>query len=155
MGRTSLNRVFLIGNLTRDPELRYTPSGQAVTNFSIAVNRVYKDREGQSKEAVDFIRIVTWGRQAELSNEYLSKGRLVLVEGGLQQRSWETPDGEKRSTIEVRANRVQFLPGGQPREVDPVRDSKEPLSLKGASNGVEGVSKGPADKETENEGVPF
>lgn len=147
MARTSLNRVFLMGNLTRDPELRYTPSGQAVTNFSIAINRAYKNQEGETIEAVDFIRIVAWGRQAEICSEYLSKGRLVLVEGSLQQRSWETPAGEKRSVIEVRANRVQFLPGGRPKEVA----EGEPLQGR-----AEEVSEGPAAKKTETEeGVPF
>ena len=105
----SLNKVFLMGNLTRDPELRYTPSGTAVANFTVAVNRVYKLPSGEKKEEVNFIRIVSWGRQAETCGEYLQKGSPVFVEGRLQSRSWDTPDGQKRNTIEVNAMNIQFL----------------------------------------------
>jgi len=108
----SLNRVFLIGNLTRDPELRYIPSGQAVTSFSLAVNRNYVSQQGEKKQETSFIRIVVWGRRGEVCNEYLKKGSPVCVEGRLQSRSWEGQDGSKRSTIEVIADSVQFLPRG-------------------------------------------
>lgn len=112
----SLNKVFLIGNLTRDPELRYLPSGQAVTTFTIAVNRVYNANSGERKEDTSFIRIVTWARRAEVCNEYLRKGSPVFVEGRLQSRSWEAQDGTKRSSIEVVANNVQFLGRGSGRD---------------------------------------
>lgn len=105
----SLNRVFLIGNLTRDPELRYTPSGSAVANIGLAVNEKYKDGSGDWKDKANFFTIVAWGRQAEVANEYLSKGSPVLIEGKLQQRSWENQQGEKRSVIEVVATNIQFL----------------------------------------------
>jgi len=106
----SLNKVFLIGRLTRDPELRYIPSGTAVSNFSMAISRVYTvPQSGEKKEEVCFVRVVAWGRQAETCSQYLSKGRLVFVDGRLQYRTWETQDGQKRSTLEVRAERVQFL----------------------------------------------
>jgi single-strand DNA-binding protein len=105
----NLNRVFLMGNLTRDPELRYVPSGKAVTTFTIAINRVFTSQTGEKKEIVSFIRIVVWGRRAEVCGEYLSKGSPVFVEGRLQSRSWEGQDGQKRSTIEVVADNVQFL----------------------------------------------
>ena len=108
----NLNKVFLIGNLTRDPELRYVPSGTAVATFTVAVNRVYKTKEGEKKEQVSFIRVVVWGRRAEVSGEYLSKGSPVFVEGRLQSRSWETQDGQKRSTVEIIADNIQFLRGG-------------------------------------------
>lgn len=108
----SLNKVMLIGNLTRDPELRYIPSGQGVTSFTIAVNRVYNSQSGEKKEEVSFIRVVVWGRRAEVCNEYLKKGSPVFVEGRLQSRNWEAQDGSKRSTIEVIAQNVQFLPRG-------------------------------------------
>lgn len=108
----SLNRVFLIGNLTRDPELRYLPSGQAVTTFTLAANRVYTAGTGERKEDTSFIRIVVWARRAEVCNEYLRKGSPVFVEGRLQSRSWEAQDGTKRSSIEVVANNVQFLSRG-------------------------------------------
>jgi len=105
----SLNRVFLIGNLTRDPELRYVPSGTAVATFDIAVNRVYMTQSGEKKEETSFLRTVVWGRRAEVCAEYLAKGSSVFVEGRLRSRSWETQDGQKRSTIEIVANSVQFL----------------------------------------------
>ena len=108
----SLNKVFIMGNLTRDPELRYVPSGTAVATFTIAVNRVYTSQAGEKKEEVSFIRVVVWGRRAEVCGEYLSKGSPVFVEGRLQSRSWEGQDGQKRSTIEVIADNVQFLRGG-------------------------------------------
>lgn len=109
MARISVNQVFISGNLTHDPELRYTPSGQAVTNFSIANNRRYRDQSGEWKEETNFVRIVAWGRQAETCSEYLKKGSPVLVEGRLMQRSWQTPEGQKRSVVEIRAQRVHFL----------------------------------------------
>lgn len=107
----SINKVFLMGNLTRDPELRYVPSGTAVANFTVAVNRVYATQTGEKKEEVTFVRIVVWGRRAEVCGEYLSKGSPVFVEGRLRTRSWQTPDGQNRSTIEVIASNVQFLSG--------------------------------------------
>ena len=105
----NLNKVLLIGNLTRDPELRYTTGGVAVANLRIAVNHRYKDRSGELKEDTCFITVTAWDKQAETCNQYLSKGRLIFVEGRLQSRSWETTDGQKRSTIDVRAERIQFL----------------------------------------------
>ena len=115
----SFNRVLLIGNLTKDPELRYTPSGTAVANLRLAVNSTFKDQAGQRKEETCFVTIVAWGRQAETCNQYLKKGRAVFVEGRLIYRSWEA-EGKTRSTMEVRADRVQFLGGpggpGRPRE---------------------------------------
>ena len=105
----SLNKVLLMGNLTRDPELRYIPSGSAVCSFTIASNRVYKTPNGEKKEEVSFVRVVVWGRMGEICSEYLKKGRPVFVEGRLQSRSWDGPDGQKRNTIEVIALNVQFL----------------------------------------------
>ena len=105
----NLNRIFLMGNLTRDPELRYLSTGTAVTKFTIAANRNYTSQSGEKKEEVSFIRIVTWEKRAEVCNEYLKKGSPVFVEGRLQSRSWEAQDGTKRSTMEVVANNVQFL----------------------------------------------
>ena len=104
----SLNQVTLMGNLTRDPELRQTPTGQNVTSFSLALNRSYKDSSGEWQEATDYIDIVSWGPLAERVAQYLSKGRRCLVQGRLQSRSWEQ-DGQKRSKVEVLANDVTFL----------------------------------------------
>ena len=113
----SLNRVLLIGNLTKDPELRYTPSGTPVASLRLAVNSQFKDQSGQRKEETCFITIVVWSRQAEICQQYLKKGRSVYVEGRLIYRSWEA-EGKTRSTMEVRADRVQFL-GGGPRSDAP------------------------------------
>ena len=106
----SLNQVTLMGNLTRDPELRQTPSGQNVTSFSLALNRSYRDATGEWQEATDYIDIVCWGPLAERVAQYLSKGRRCLVQGRLQSRSWEQ-DGQKRSKVEVLASDVTFLDG--------------------------------------------
>ncbi|MFH1846549.1 MAG: single-stranded DNA-binding protein [Candidatus Omnitrophota bacterium] len=111
-----MNKVFLMGNLTRDPELRYVPSGTAVANFTVAVNRVYKDNAGEKKEDVSFIRVVVWGRMAEICGEYLTKGRSVLVEGRLKSRTWEDPDGQKKSALDVVATNVQFMGSKEKRQ---------------------------------------
>jgi single-strand DNA-binding protein len=105
----SYNKVLLMGNLTKDPELRYTPQGTAVVNLRLAVNRKYRSKEQELKEEVCFITAVVWNKQAETCNQYLHKGSSVFVEGRLQSRSWEDNAGAKRSVIEVRAERVQFM----------------------------------------------
>ncbi len=127
----NLNKVFIIGNLTRDPELRYTPSGTAVANLRIAVNRRYKDRSGEAKQDVCYLTVVTWDKQAEVCNQYLQKGRPLFVEGRLQSRSWDGADGKKRNVIEIRAERVQFLgaPPGKGNAV--VQDKVSPEEDKG------------------------
>lgn len=102
------NKVILMGNLTRDPEVRYTPQGTSVCNFGIAVNRKYKQGD-EMKEEVTFINIVVFGKQADSCGKYLSKGNPVLVEGRLQEQRWETEDGQKRSKHEVVAQQVRFL----------------------------------------------
>jgi single-strand DNA-binding protein len=106
---TSFNKVILLGNLTRDPEVRYTPNGSAVASFAIAVNRKYKQGD-DTKEEVSYIDIVVWGKQAESCGQYINKGDSVLIEGRLQQRRWETEDGQKRNKVEVVAERVNFMP---------------------------------------------
>lgn len=106
----SVNQVMLMGNLTRDPELRQTPGGQTVTNFSLALNRAYKDQGGEWQEVTDYVDIVCWGQLAERVAQYMSKGRRCLVQGRLQSRSWEQ-EGQKRSKVEVLANDVTFLDG--------------------------------------------
>ncbi|MBI3355154.1 MAG: single-stranded DNA-binding protein [Nitrospirae bacterium] len=105
----SYNKVILMGNLTRDPEMRYTPNGTPVASFAIAVNRKYKQGE-ETKEEVSYIDIVVFGKQAENCSKYLGKGDSVLIDGRLQQRRWETEDGQKRSKHEVVAQAVQFMP---------------------------------------------
>ena len=106
-GGAAVNKIFLIGRLTRDPELRYVPSGQPVATFTLAVGRSFKN--GQGERETDFIGVVAWRKSAELVTQYLSKGRLVAVEGRLQIRSYEAQDGTKRKVAEVITDRVQFL----------------------------------------------
>lgn len=104
----SINQVILMGNLTRDPELRQIPSGQSVCSFSLALNRSYKDQSGEWQEATDYVDVTAWAALGERVAQYLSKGRRCLVQGRLQSRSWEQ-DGQKRSKVEVLANDVTFL----------------------------------------------
>jgi len=137
----SLNRVILIGNLTADPELKYTPSGTARARFSIAVNRQYKNSAGQLQEEVTFVPIVTWGSQAENCANYLSKGRSVAVEGRLRIDSFENAEGERRKVVEVVAQNVQFLGG-------PPRSANEPGTIPPSSNQSD-------SQKEEDEEVPF
>ena len=157
----NLNKVLLIGNLTRDPELRYIPSGSAVATFTVAVNRVYKDQAGEKKEQTSFLRVVVWGRRAEVCGEYLSKGSPVFVEGRLQSRDWQTQDGQKRNTVEVIADNIQFLRGANskgaqdkqavppPEEVETINLSEEQATPGGVKKEAE---KGPQSTDEE---VPF
>lgn len=108
----SLNKVFLIGNLTKDPELKFVPSGQAVANLRLAVNRKYKAANGEFKDEVTYIGVEVWGKDAERAGEYLKKGSPLLVEGRLKLREWTGTDGNKRSVLEVVCERWQFLPRG-------------------------------------------
>jgi single-strand DNA-binding protein len=138
----SLNKVFLIGNLTRAPELRYTPSGTAVSDLRIAVNRQYSTQGGDKREETCFLTVVVWGKQAEASAQYLDKGSPLLVEGRLQTRDWETRDGQKRNVVEVVAERLQFL--GRPR------------GAAGAPVGEgEGAGAGAEEPGHETDDVPF
>ncbi len=121
----SLNRAFLIGNLTKDPELRYTPQGTAVTTLRIAANRNFKDKTGELKKETCFINVIAWGVVAESCNQYLQKGRSVFVEGRLQSRTWQDSQGNNRSVIEVRADRVQFL-DSKPKSVTEADLGRDP-----------------------------
>lgn len=108
-----LNRVFLVGRLTRNPEVRYTSGGQAVSDLGLAVGRTYLSKTGEKKEEVCFLDVVVWGRQAETAGQYLTKGSPILVEGRLQMDSWESKEGEKKTRLRVVAARIQFL--GRPK----------------------------------------
>jgi single-strand DNA-binding protein len=105
----SLNKVLLIGNVGTDPEMRFTPNGNPVTSFRIATNRVYTTSEGEKRQETEWFTIVTWRKLAESCNQFLTKGQRVYVEGSLRTRMWEGQDGQKRSRVEVVANRVLFL----------------------------------------------
>jgi len=129
---TSFNKVILLGNLTRDPEVRYTPNGSAVASFAIAVNRKYKQGE-ETKEEVSYIDIVVFGKQAENCGQYLNKGDAALIEGRIQQRRWDDKEtGQKRSKVEVAAQSVTFMPkrssaaagrGGDHAQSEPVHET--------------------------------
>jgi len=122
---SSLNKVILLGNLTRDPELRYAPNGTAVVRFGLAVNTQRGGQGDDRKEETCFVDIVAFGRQAETANEYLHKGRPALVEGRLQWRSWEGQDGQKRSKHEVIAERIQFMPRGRDEGMERTSSDQE------------------------------
>ncbi|MCB9095842.1 MAG: single-stranded DNA-binding protein [Halobacteriovoraceae bacterium] len=108
----SINKVMLLGRLGQDPELKYTPSGAAVCNFSLATSETWNDKSsGQRQEKTEWHRVVCWGKTAELCNQYLAKGRQVFLEGRLQTRSWDDKDGNKRYTTEIVASNVQFIGG--------------------------------------------
>ncbi len=112
----NLNKAFLMGNLTRDPELRYIPDGTPVCSFGLAVNRFYTTSSGEKKEKALFIEVTVWRKMAETCAEYLKKGRLVLVEGRLEMDTWEGKDGQKRSKIKIIAQNVQFMGGPRQEE---------------------------------------
>jgi len=138
---SSLNRVMLIGRLTRDPEMRYTPSGQPVTSFSIATNRYASGPDGERREFTDYHNVVAWniGKRnlAELVANYLKKGSLVYVEGRLQTRTWEGQDGQKRRATEVVANDVQFLETRSAAPVAPGAGDEAPVADEGGVRDVD------------------
>jgi single-strand DNA-binding protein len=107
-----VNKAILVGNLGRDPELRYTQGGQAVVNFSIATSENWTDKSGERQERTEWHRIVAWGKTGELCAQYLSKGRTVYIEGRIQTREWEDKEGQKRTTTEINAQTVTFIGGG-------------------------------------------
>lgn len=135
----SLNKVILVGNLTKDPETKFLPSGQAVGNLRIATNRKFKASNGEWKEEVTYVAIEVWGKQAENCQEYLRKGSAILVDGRLKLNEWTTQDGQKRSQLSVAAERVQFLggkaqsdggqqgAGAQPEDNPPASDDDIPF----------------------------
>lgn len=151
----SLNKVMIIGNLGRDPEMRYTPSGQAVTQFTVAVNRNYKNAQEEWQEETEWFRIVVWGQQAERAANNLRKGGKVYIEGRLQTRQWEGQDGQKRYTTELVANTVTNLERRSRDEAgDPGFDS-EPRPSGGAPGAGGSRSNAPEQPEPEYDDLPF
>ncbi len=141
-----LNKAILVGNLTRDPELRSLPSGVKVTSFSLATNRVWKDKNGAKQEDTQFHNIVVFAQQAEIVAQYLKKGQSALVEGRIQNRSWDAPDGTKKYRSEIVADRVQFGPkagGGSSTSLDGARDKSLGASGGNAVSGVDTGGAGP------------
>jgi single-strand DNA-binding protein len=107
----SVNRVILVGRLGRDPETRYTSGGQAVANFSVATDESYKDRNGERQKRTEWHKIVVWGKQAEIAQQYLKKGSLVFIEGRIQSREWQDKEGQKRTSFEIVATNFRMLGG--------------------------------------------
>ena len=107
----SVNKVILVGRLGRDPETRYTSGGQAVANFSVATDESYKDRNGERQKRTEWHKIVVWGKQAEIAQQYLKKGSLVFIEGRIQSREWQDKEGQKRTSFEIVANNFRMLGG--------------------------------------------
>jgi single-strand DNA-binding protein len=105
----SVNKVILVGNLGRDPEVRYTQNGTAVANFTLATNEVWNDKSGARQEKTEWHRIVVWGKQAEIAREHLSKGKQVYIEGSIQTRQWDDREGNKRTTTEIKAHRLMMM----------------------------------------------
>jgi len=145
----SVNKVILIGNLGKDPELKYTPSGAAVTNFSMATTDRWKDKEGNSQERTEWHNIVLWGRQAEVAKEYLSKGRPVYIEGRIQTRTYDDKDGNKKYFTEIVGEKMQFLGG---RDSAPAgggsQESYAPAGGRGSGgNGAPSGSNGAPDDD--------
>jgi single-strand DNA-binding protein len=149
----SLNKVLLIGNLTRDPEVRYTPKGTAVADLGLAVSRTYKTESGETKEEVCFVTVVAWGRQAETAGEYLKKGSPIFVEGRLQYETWEK-NGEKRNTIKVNAERVQFLSRPQSAEFKEHAGAGAKTSGKAAAPAA-AAAEPPGGADLEEDDIPF
>lgn len=152
----SFNRVILMGNLTRAPEMRHAPSGTAVTHFRLAVSETYRGRQdGQTREVVCYVDVAAWDRQAETCNQYLAKGSPVLVEGRLVYEEWKNPQGETRNRLSVRADRVQFLYSG-PRRAEPGENDPPPAGP--AADKAAGAPNEPPPPEPaggDEENLPF
>ena len=152
-----LNKAIVVGNVTQDPELKSLPSGVQVTNFSVATNRVYNDKDGNKQEQTEFHNIVVFGRQAETSAQYLNKGQQVMVEGRLQTRSWEDQNGTKKYRTEIIADRVQFgqnAGGGQGSQNNAGKQSESGQSDDQSGNSGSGQVNYP-DEEVNPEDIPF
>lgn len=151
----NLNKVMLIGNLTRDPEVRYTPSGKAVADISLAINRVWNNDQGQKQEETTFVDVTLWGRQAELAQQYLSKGRGIYLEGRLQMDSWDDKEtGKKRTKLKVVGDNLQFLPDGRSAAGGaPQQRASAPQQQR--SGPPQGGSAAPPDDFQEEDDIPF
>jgi single-strand DNA-binding protein len=142
----SYNKVILMGNLTRDPEVRYLPSGVAVCDMALAVNETFKNKDGEQVEQTCFVDVVVWARQAETCGEYLRKGSPVMLDGRLQLDKWQTKEGEQRSKLRVRADRVQFL--GSPKSGTTSEDTNSGPVQAGSGQNGQGQKEKVQDDET-------
>ena len=153
----SFNKIIIVGNLGRDPELRYTPQGTAVCNFSVATNERRRDKAGEQQDITTWFRVNAWGRQAENVSKYLAKGRRVYVEGRLHVEEWTDRDGKQRYTLEVNASDVQFLDSAADVEGIPVRQPEQaagPPAAARAAGGGGGAARS-SEPEIEDDEIPF
>jgi single-strand DNA-binding protein len=151
----SVNKVILIGNLGRDPEVRYMPSGDAVANISIATTETWKDKNGEKQEKTEWHRVAMFGKTAEIAGEYLKKGSQVYIEGRLETRKWTDKEGQERTTTEVRADRMQMLgsrSGGSERMAPPEDDAPRAAAAPAKKSG--GAAKGNSLEDLEDD-IPF
>ncbi len=157
----NLNKVFVLGNLTRDPELRQTPNGQNVATFGVATNRMWTNQSGVKQNQTEFHNVVLWGRLAEIAHQYLAKGRLVLIEGRLNTRTWQDQSGQKRNRTEIIAENMQlgprFASAPNPSQIPP-QNTPEPEVLPEVQ--LEDISETPSetpkeDEEIKVENIPF
>lgn len=145
----NLNKAMIIGNVTRDPEVKTTPSGQSVTSFSVATNRVWTNAQGQKQEAVEYHNIVAWGKLAEICGQYLNKGKKIYVEGRLQTRGWQGQDGVKRYKTEIVAeNMIMLDRGGAPGTGGGAQPTSQPAE-------DQGPAEEPQEEEIKVENIPF
>jgi len=162
----SVNKVILVGRLGQNPEVRYTPSGAAVTNFSVATNESWTDKAGAKQEKVEWHKVVVWGKLAELCNQYLAKGRQVYLEGRMQTREWKDKDGQTKYTTEVNAQTVQFLGGnaqagaGQGSERSQSAQGDMGIGAPGGNYGAGngggmGMGSGPSEPSFTEDDIPF
>jgi single-strand DNA-binding protein len=155
-----LNRAQIIGNVTRDPELRTTATGQNVCTFGIATNMQWNDAQGQKQQRTEFHNVVAWGKLAEICNQYLGKGRKVFVEGRIQTREWEAQDGAKRNRTEIVAENMIILDrppqGGAPRvDSAPSEPTMEPIAPASSAPPPPAMDKGMGEQEIRVEDIPF
>jgi len=151
----AVNKVILIGNLGRDPEVRYMPSGDAVANISIATTETWKDKNGEKQEKTEWHRVAMFGKTAEIAGEYLKKGSQVYIEGRLETRKWTDKEGQERTTTEVRADRMQMLgsrSGGSERMAPPEDDAPRAAAAPAKKSG--GAAKGSSLEDLEDD-IPF
>lgn len=152
----NLNKVFVLGRLTADPQLRTTPAGQSVTSFSVATNRVWNDKTGNRQEETEYHNVVVWGRQAEIASQFLKKGSVVLIEGRLRTRSWQDKEGQSRKITEIICERLQL--GPRPLAAagagTPGKQEKPPISGSESGQEMPVIDIG-GDEEAKAEDLPF
>lgn len=146
----SFNKIIVVGNLGRDPELRYTPQGTAVCNFSIATNEKKRDKAGDLQDVTTWFRVTLWNKQAENASKYLTKGSSVYIEGRLRIEEWNDKDGKNRFTLEVNATEMQFLSGGRSDEMSSDGGTDEHFQDSPSSSSAAGISNSPSDDD-----IPF